>query len=838
LNVSEQAALLKRSGFFDPDWYRQEFPDVTLSGLAPEEHYLRYGAPMGRDPSPRFDTAFYLRQEPSAAENPLLHFLRTGKQAGLAPHPSAQELHPVELIRRAAPTDTVALEWEYRARGLDREPDRFVLYRIVGNDLYPRHKRGQALENVRFILENEPALAECEKRWIVNRIFDPEQEAAIVAMLEAHGQPYLRIPFDAEAYRAVGWDTDVLPAPGYLASEEFHGMAGLGGAGLLRIKRAATMTHRLKNNYVMNNNGARNTALRDGRARAKWVLPWDGNCFVTAAAWDEIRAAVTAKPWLTHFVVPMARILDNADLIRADFVPDPVEEPQLLFRRDGRAEFDERFCYGRRPKVELFWRLGIPGKWDSWKDDPWDLPRPPLSDEARRFDAAGWVARLFSGASELETADHQSFKQRGRVREDAITATIDLLDQRLAAEADGVAEPEAASGPVFYRPAALAALRAELAADTPPAGLAAALLADAESALGEGPFSVTHKTSLPPSGDPHDYWHPAPYWWPNPKTADGLPYVKRDGERVPGTEFGSPESDKYDRTRLQQMFDTTLALGLAWHVTGRDDFAAAASRNLQAWFVDPETRMTPHLEQAQVRLGHNGNKGNNSGVIEFKDIAYLLDAVRLLEAGAALPAEVGAGLRAWLESYLDWLQNSPQGRKERMTANNHGTYYDLQFGAIAAFLGRRELLRETLIRAQSRLAQQILPNGLQPEEMRRTTTAHYAFFNLQGWVNLVRLGQSTASLHPVWTAHPWSLLRQAVVGLLAHDLDLWPYPQLDAFDTLRATPLAAWARQEDLLDRAQAAALRGGDPATLPARFHPHDGIPCYWELTLPAPPA
>jgi hypothetical protein len=57
--------------------------------------------------------------------------------------------------------------------------------------------------------------------------------------------------------------------------------------------RAQAHLRRFKNNYVINNNGARNAALRDGKGRAKWVLPWDGNCFLTAQAWSEI---VTAGP--------------------------------------------------------------------------------------------------------------------------------------------------------------------------------------------------------------------------------------------------------------------------------------------------------------------------------------------------------------------------------------------------------------------------------------------------------------------------------------------------------------------------------------------------------------
>src|SRR5258705_13448090 len=59
---------------------------------------------------------------------------------------------------------------------------------------------------------------------------------------------------------------------------------------------------------------------------------------------------------------------------------------------------------------------------------------------------------------------------------------------------------------------------------------------DADRALRGGPFSVTEKSITPPSGDKHDYMSIAPYWWPNPNTANGRPYVRRDGA-------GNPERD-------------------------------------------------------------------------------------------------------------------------------------------------------------------------------------------------------------------------------------------------------------------------------------------------------
>lgn len=321
-----------------------------------------------------------------------------------------------------AQPDPSTLEAEYRRKGLDREANSFVLYRIIGNDLPPRHAVGQSRKNLKFILENEPDLVACEKRWIVNRIVDPDQERSIVRLLERHRQSYLTFPFDWDAYRRIGWAVEDFPYPGFLDSAEFTRLDAE------KQERARTQNYRLKNNYVMNNNGARNLALSDGVQRAKWVLPWDGNCFLTSAAWEEIRKGVSRSPHFKYFIVPMARVTDNRALLDRSFRPDADEEPQILFRRDAAERFDEAHPYGRRPKVELFWRLGVPGVWSDWSIDPWDLPFPSLSPEAGQFRVVGWVARLFSGVGDLEQASEQSYLRRGVQRTEAIQKLLDRID--------------------------------------------------------------------------------------------------------------------------------------------------------------------------------------------------------------------------------------------------------------------------------------------------------------------------------------------------------------------------------------------------------------------------
>ncbi len=689
----------------------------------------------------------------------------------------------------------------------------FVLYRIVGNDLWPRHRVGQSRENVAWILEHEPELAGCEKRWVVNRIVDSGEEEAILRLLEDAGRPYVHIPFRWDEYRAVDWDVFGVPA------EYAPGTRGFQQLSELMQGRVLMRLYRHKNNYVMNNNGARNAALRDGRGRAEWVLPWDGNCFVTREAWDEIVAGVRARPERPYHIVPMARITGNEDLLRAGFRPEAKEEPQVLFHRDAREEFDEGFFYGRRPKVELLWRLGVKGPWDDWPREPWDLDFPEFAAEAGCYNECGWVARLFSGRKEQEVSKGAAaFHNRGRARVDAIEAMLRRAD-------------ELAFDPALNPQDLCVVKQAKLASDGAAPSVRDALVKCASEALKRGPFSVVDKTTRPPSGDVHDYWHPAPYYWPHPLRIPGLPYVARDGERVPGTRLYEPESDRYDRTRVQRLFDDGLVLALAQEVTGDERYGQHAARLVRRWFLNEDTAMNPHLEYAQVMRGHNRNRGASAGIIEFKDLYYFLDGMRLLLRNGALTDTDRTGLENWLGQYLEWLRSSPQGIGERASENNHGTYYDLQVASIAAFLGEWRLVRETLRDSRSRILAQFAPDGRLPNELARTTTAHYECFTIQGWIHLARLAESVGEDLWSFEGPEGQGLRRGMEWLLQHMGKPWPYQQIDAFDEERFCPILLAYREK-----------YGEPPVDLDATptanevkpvFFPHDGIPPFWQYTL-----
>src|SRR5213080_1474937 len=257
---------------------------------------------------------------------------------------------------------------------------------------------------------------------------------------------------------------------------------------------------------------------------------------------------------------------------------------------------------------------------------------------------------------------------------------------------------------------------------------------EAQKALSEGPFSVVNKSVTPPSGDKHDYMTQAPYFWPDPKSPNGLPYIRRDGER-------NPEINKItDHHSLDDLENSVETLALAYYFKGDEAYAAKAVQLLRAFFLDSSTRMNPNLEYAQFIPGVNTGRG--IGLIETRGLTRIVDAIGLLAGSKALSGEDERGLQDWFGKFLQWMQESKNGREEAATKNNHGTYYDVQVVSYALFLGQRDLAVRVLQEArQKRIAAQIEPDGRQPLELARTKAWGYSNGNLDGLMLLATLGE-------------------------------------------------------------------------------------------------
>jgi hypothetical protein len=223
-------------------------------------------------------------------------------------------------------------------------------------------------------------------------------------------------------------------------------------------------------------------------------------------------------------------------------------------------------------------------------------------------------------------------------------------------------------------------------------------------------------------------------------------------------------------------------LGLAYAVTGRDAYARHAVRLVRVWFLDPATRMTPHLRYGQGIPGIT--EGRGIGIIETRGLPDLLDGIALLEGSPAWTARDQDGLDAWMRAYLTWLRESPHGRDEATNGNNHETWYDVQVASLALVTGQRDVARATLEGARTRIATQIAPDGRQPRELERTRAWHYSLFNLDAFFRLAMLGEHVGvDLWAYQTADGRSL-RKAIdflVPFAAGDRP-WPYKELGRFD--------------------------------------------------------
>ncbi|UST54571.1 hypothetical protein NF681_05035 [Comamonadaceae bacterium OTU4NAUVB1] len=93
---TEEEDLVRKSTFFDDNYYLTSNPDVAAHGIDAVKHYLEWGAAEGRDPSESFSNSGYLKKYPDVAAaklNPLVHFLQHGRSEGRTA-PSAKPLFP------------------------------------------------------------------------------------------------------------------------------------------------------------------------------------------------------------------------------------------------------------------------------------------------------------------------------------------------------------------------------------------------------------------------------------------------------------------------------------------------------------------------------------------------------------------------------------------------------------------------------------------------------------------------------------------------------------------------------------------------------------------------
>lgn len=260
----------------------------------------------------------------------------------------------------------------------------------------------------------------------------------------------------------------------------------------------------------------------------------------------------------------------------------------------------------------------------------------------------------------------------------------------------------------------------------------ARLRREADEALRVGPFTVTAKQRVPPSGDKHDYLTLAPYWWPDPSKPDGLPYIRRDGEL-------NPESKRdTDNPKLNAMADAVETLSLAYYFTGEEKYAERAAVLLRVWFIEKATKMNPNYEYAQAVMGHNNGRG--AGLIDARNFIEVVDSIGLLAGSRTWTKADQQATQDWFRAFTQWLQTSANGKEEAAARNNHGTWFAATFASFALFIGDEALARKTVESVKARIAWQIEADGRQPLELDRTRGMSYSLFNLNALLTVAAIG--------------------------------------------------------------------------------------------------
>ncbi|MBT4139616.1 MAG: hypothetical protein HOE48_16965 [Candidatus Latescibacteria bacterium] len=303
-----------------------------------------------------------------------------------------------------------------------------------------------------------------------------------------------------------------------------------------------------------------------------------------------------------------------------------------------------------------------------------------------------------------------------------------------------------------------------------------ALLVEAGVALQQEPLSIVNKPILPSSGDKHDYMSVGPYWWPDPEKPDGLPYIRRDGER-------NPEVLKTDRPLLAKLISTVKTLGFAYGFSQREDYATHAALLLRTWFLDAETKMNPNLLYGQAIPGRCDGRG--IGLIETAAFAReMLPAISFLIDSENWSEEDMQGLQAWFHAFLEWMLTHPFGVDEARHGNNHSTAYDVQVVTYAFFVGQPDLARRILEGVgERRIADQIEPDGQQPRELARTMALGYASGNMALLLELAEIGRQWGIDLINYESPDGRSLRRAFDWLLPYWTGerAWTLPQINPF---------------------------------------------------------
>ncbi len=207
------------------------------------------------------------------------------------------------------------------------------------------------------------------------------------------------------------------------------------------------------------------------------------------------------------------------------------------------------------------------------------------------------------------------------------------------------------------------------------------LMSKAESYLEEDVIVLEEFISDRSPGKVNDYYSEGQSWWPVPGKPND-PYRISENKK-------NPQAFLDHKNILIKTGDIISSLTSLYLITDNKLYANKAVDHIKAWFIDKETRMSPHMRHAQTIP--NRNTGRFTGIYEAAPLIEIVRSAKVLSKffNNAEKEE----LTYWLKEYSKFLIYDKFGVSMRAKKNIYGMAWLAQMVIISDYLDDDLLLK-------------------------------------------------------------------------------------------------------------------------------------------------